>query len=180
MRQTFANTVFNHKVQEVACEFQEKNVICVKIVNLFFVLVVLALLILQAYNSSNLVYSYAGAALTIIEIVFLVAQLNFSFEQRAVLHKNSALAFMGLRDEYRSLIADIMNHNCTTKETVIRRDQLQAKYQTICDFSPQTGRKEYQEAQKRLSKRGAVEGEDFTWSDEEIDRFLPKTLRLNK
>ncbi len=180
VRQTFANTVFTQKVQEVACEFQEKNSTVVKIINLFLVLIVLTMLVVQAYNPSNLSYSYLGAGITIIEIIFLITQLNFNFEQKAILHKNSALKFMGLRDEYRSLIADIMNNSYSIKEIIIKRDHLQNKYQTICSFSPQTGRKEYQEAQKRLNKRGVVEGEDFTWSDEEIDRFLPKTLRLGK
>lgn len=180
VRQTFANTVFTHKVQEVACEFQEKNSSVVKIINLFLVLIVLTMLVLQAYNPSNLFYSYFGAGITIIEIIFLITQLNFNFEQKAILHKNSALKFMGLRDEYRSLIADIINQGCSAREIIIKRDQLQNKYQTICSFSPQTSRKEYQEAQRRLNKRGMIESEDFTWSDEEIDRFLPKILRLKK
>lgn len=87
---------------------------------------------------------------------------------------------MGLRDAYRSLITDVMNEAIQTNEIISRRDLLQREYQIISDLAPQTGNKEYTEAQKRLNKRGVVSGEDFTWSDEEIDWFLPENLRLKK
>ena len=96
------------------------------------------------------------------------------------MHKGSALKYMELRDCYRSLIADIMNGNIATETILSRRDMLQHEYQVISDLSPQTGNKEYIEAQIRLNKRGAIQGEEFTWSDEEIDHFLPETLRLKK
>lgn len=179
IRQTFANTVFTHKVQEVACEFQEKKAWIVKIANICLVAVVLVTLLLQMANPSKSIYSYIGSGITVFEILFLVVQLTFSFEQKAILHKNIALKFMGLRDEYRSLITDIMNSSISIKDTISRRNHLQREYQVICDLSPQTGSAEYIEAQKRLNKRGEVEGEQFTWSDEEIDRFLPENLRLN-
>lgn len=180
IRQTFANTVFTHKVQEIACEFQEKYSLIVKWVNIMVVGIVLVIQLLQTANSSNIIYSYIGSGITVAEILFLIIQLTFSFEQKAILHKNVALKFMGLRDEYRSLITDVMNSSISIKDTIARRNHLQREYQVICDLSPQTGSKEYAEAQKRLNKRGEVEGEQFTWSDEEIDRFLPENLRLGK
>lgn len=178
IRQTFANTVFTHKVQEIACEFQEKNAFILKVANIVAVGIVLIVLLLQVANPQNSIYSYIGSGITVAEILFLIIQLTFSFEQKAILHKNVALKFMGLRDEYRSLIADVMNSSISIKDTMARRNHLQREYQVICDLSPQTGSKEYIEAQKRLNRRGEVEGEQFTWSDEEIDRFLPEKLRL--
>jgi len=85
---------------------------------------------------------------------------------------------MNLRDNYRLLIADIMDESISKKMIINRRNSLQHQYQVISDLSPQTGSTEYNEAQRRLNKRGNVEGEQFTWSDEEIDRFLPEELRL--
>ncbi|MBD3361152.1 SLATT domain-containing protein [Candidatus Peregrinibacteria bacterium] len=180
VRQSFANTVFTHKVQEVAAENQERNLFKVKVANIVLVGAVLVLLVLQASNPGNLLFSYLAAGITIAEIIFLIIQLSFSFEQRVVMHKNSALKYMGLRDSYRSLIVDIMNASMTTDILIAKRELLQREYQIISDLAPQTGDKEYDEAQIRLNKRGVIEGEEFTWSDEEIDRFLPENLRLNK
>lgn len=179
VRQSFASTVFTHKVQEVAAENQEKNVLIIKIVNIVLVSIVLLLLVIQAANPDILFFSYIGAGITVAEVIFLVIQLSFSFEQKVIMHKNSALKYMGLRDAYRALIADIMNDSISAAEIVARRDLLQREYQIISDLAPQTRSKEYTEAQTRLNKRGAVSGEEFTWSDEEIDWFLPENLRLN-
>ncbi len=178
IRQTFANTVFTHTVQEVAAENQDKKVFLVKITNIVLVTIVLVLLFLQTSNPQYILFSYIAAGVTISEVIFLIIQLSFSFEQRAVMHKNSALKYMDLRDSYRALIADIMNKSITTDMLLAKRDLLQHEYQIISDLAPQTRSKEYTEAQRRLNKRGAIEGEEFTWSDEEIDRFLPEKLRL--
>jgi len=180
IRQSFASTVFTHKVQEVAVERQERNVLNIKVVNIVIVSIVLILLLIQVSNPENLLFAYIGAGITVAEVIFLIIQLTFSFEQRVVMHKNSALKYMGLRDAYRSLIVDVMKESISNEQITFRRDLLQREYQIISDLAPQTGPYEYAEAQKRLNKRGSVEGEEFTWSDEEIDWFLPENLRLKK
>jgi hypothetical protein len=177
-RQTFANTVFTHKVQEIAAERNEKKVFKIKIANIIFAGIVLAMLVLQASFSDKIIFSYIGFGITIGELLFLIIQLSFGFEQQMVLHKNSALKYMQLRDKYRLLVADIMNEVISEAEVVSRRDLLQSEYQVISDLSPQTGMEEYNEAQIRLNKKGIVKNEQFTWSDEEIDRFLPEELRI--
>lgn len=180
IRQSFASAVFTHKVQEVASENQEKNVFIIKIINIILVSIVIILLIIQASNPENLIFSFIGAGITVAEIIFLIIQLSFNFEQKVIMHKNSALKYMGLRDAYRSLITDVMNEAIQASEIVSRRDLLQREYQIISDLAPQTCNKEYAEAQKRLNKRGMVSGEEFTWADEEIDWFLPESLRLKR
>lgn len=178
IRQSFASTVFTHKVQEIASENQGKKALVIKVVNILLVSVVLILLIVQVANPENLIFSYIGSGVTVAEVIFLIIQISFSFEQKEIMHKNSALKYMGLRDAYRLLIVDVMNDSISTTEIVTRRDHLQTQYQVISDLAPQTNAKEYTEAQKRLNKRGEIGGEEFTWSDEEIDWFLPNNLRL--
>ena len=110
VRQTFANTVFTHKVHEVAAEFHESKSKLIKKINIFVVLIILIILLFQAYYPTNIGFTYIGAFLTIFEVFFLIFQLSFPHDQNMVLHKNSALKFMDLRDRYRNLIADIMNN----------------------------------------------------------------------
>jgi hypothetical protein len=180
IRQTFANTVFTHKVQEIAAEFNQTKSFYVKIVNISLVGVVLVLLVLQLSFASIAAFSYIGAGVTVGEIIFLIIQLSFGFEQQTVTNKNSALKYLQLRDKYRLLIADVMNENITSDELISRRDLLQSEYQVISDLAPQTGSEEYIMAQKRLNTNDQKNGEQCTWADEEIDRFLPENLRINK
>lgn len=180
IRQTFANTVFTHKVQEVAAENKEKKGNCIKIFNIILTSLVLIFLVLQLIFSDKFFLTYISAGITIGEIIFLIVQLSFDFDKQMIFHKNSALKYMQLRDKYRSLIVDIMNDTISEQSLISKRDLLQSEYQVISDLSPQTGGNEYEEAQKRLNMRGVVKSEQFTWSDEEVDRFLPEELRLNK
>lgn len=179
-RQTFANAVFTHKVQEVAAENKCNKVHKIKMTNIIFVGIVLLSLVLQTSFPNKIIFSYIGAGLAIGEVLFLIVQLSFGFEQQMVLHKNSALKYMQLRDKYRLLIADIMNDSLSDIEVRSKRDLLQSEYQVISDLSPQTGKDEYDEAQIRLNRGGNAESEQFTWSDEEIDRFLPEELKIKK
>jgi len=180
VRQTFANTVFTHKVQEIACERQEKYALYVKKTNIWLVSIVLIMLVFQLIYKDNLVFSYIGVAITIAEMIFLIIQLSFDFDQKAILHKNSALKYMWLRDCYRMLITDIMNNSINSKEINDKRDLLQREYQVISDLSPQTNNDDYKNAQIKLNKKWIVENEDFTWSDEEINRFLPQGLHIKQ
>ena len=180
IRQFFANTVFTHKVQEVAAEVQERKINCVKIINIIIVSLILISLFLQTLFQNKLFISFFSAGLTIGEIIFLILQLTFNFDKRMDLHKKAALKYMALRDSYLFLITDIMNGSIDSNNIINKREKLKEEYESICESSPQTSRKEYYKAQKRLSKKIQNEGEDFTWSDEEIDCFLPEALRLIK
>lgn len=179
VRQSFAQTVFTHQVQEIAAANKRKKVLWIKLSNVLIVSLILILLGIQSQSPDRPIYSYLGAGLTIAEIVFLIIQLNFDFEGQSLLHKNAALKYMGLRDRYRLLIADIMNSQAPKKEIIARRDSLQNEYQSISDLAPNTGKKEYDAAQIALNKKGLVKGEQYTWSDKEIDHFLPEELRLS-
>lgn len=180
IRQFFANTVFTHKVQEVAAEVQERKSNWIKIINIIIVSFILILLSFQVFYQNKIFISFIGAGLAIGEVIFLIVQLTFNFDKRMDLHKKTAIKYMALRDSYLSLITDIMNGSIDSDNIINKREKLKEEYKSICESAPQTNRKEYYEAQKRLNNKIKNEGEDFTWSDEEIDHFLPEALRLAK
>lgn len=176
VRQSFAQTVFTHKVQEVAAENVGKSALWTRFANISAVAIALIMLLLQVKYPDSIIFSYIGSGITTGEIIFLIVQLSFNFEQLALSHKNSALKYMQLRDKYRALLVDIMNGR-PPEELLARRDLLQQEYQIISDLAPQTGPKEYEGAQKRLGTTGIMGGEQYTWSSAEIDQFLPEELR---
>ena len=178
IRQQFAQCVFTHKVQESACERKKKcakKIIIINIISTFFVLVSL-ILDLTFPVSQRILYTWIW--ITVLEIMFLIVQLYFPFWDEAVKHKNSALQYLWLRDEYKNLIVDIM-WGIPDNEVIIKRDELLKKYQMICSLSLQTDYKDYNEAQKKLFWKTQW-WEEFTRSDKEIDTFLPEDLRFNK
>lgn len=202
IRQAFGNTVYNWKVHEVSAERLNIGAFWFKFFNILLVSLVLIVLFLQVVCLDNLAFknykddlNCIGVILSVLEIILLISFLSFGFEERVSHHKKSALGFRNIRELYINLITDTINNLDITKITE-RRDALLREFQTICNLSPQTSRASYRIAQNRLKpfiKKGFVNkyisfvfdlfsykkinDEDFTISDAEIDRFLPKRLQ---
>lgn len=96
IRQTFAQSVFTHQVQEAAANRKFAKGTATKKQNILMVGAVLLVLTIQAFVDNPLL-TYLAAALTFIELVMQYQQSNFNYAQEATSHKNSALKYMALR-----------------------------------------------------------------------------------
>ncbi|MFC1802112.1 SLATT domain-containing protein [Patescibacteria group bacterium] len=178
VRHQFAQCVFNHKVQEKAVERLEKINIKIKWANIIVLAFVIIFLILQIRYPQNFIFAGVSISITVFEILFLFLQKEFSFEKRSQEHKKVALKFLELRDKYKNFIVDIVN-GLDDAKIVLQRDMFQQQYQIISDIAPQTEYSDYTNAQKGLFGKINTD-EEFTWSDNEIDLFLPNELRFIK
>lgn len=176
VRQQFAQCVFTHKVLEKATDRAEKINTKIKWANVIILAFVLVFLILQIKFLEYTFLNDVAIAITVFEILFVYLQKEFSFEDKAKEYKKFALKFLELRDKYKNFVVDITN-GLDEKEVISKRDLLQEQYQIISSLSPQTEYNDYKKAQLALLGKNNSD-EEFTWSDEEIDRFLPKDLRL--
>lgn len=103
--------------------------------------------------------------------LFVSAYLkNFDLGATAQKHRDAAAKLWNVRECYFSLLTDLPQLPRTS--AVERRDELQASLAALYTGAPQTNGKAYREAQKRLQKM-----EDMTFSDKEIDCFLPLSLK---
>ncbi len=87
-------------------------------------------------------------------------------------HRDAAANLWPIRESYLSLLADLRMGEIPSEEALKRRDELQKKLAAIYLGAPQTTAKAYADAQRALQKN-----EDYTFCDEEIDKFVPKSLR---
>jgi len=90
-------------------------------------------------------------------------------------HKTSAKKLRALKEEYISLIADIMNGAVASKDIPQKRDYLEEKAVGIYDSAPQTTSTDYRKAEKafNFNNEGASESD-------RIDQFLPPDLRYKQ
>lgn len=103
--------------------------------------------------------------------LFVSAYLkNFDPGSTAQKHRDAAAKLWNVRECYLSLLTDLPTLD--RKLAVERRDELQRMLAALYEAAPQTDGKAYSEAQKRLQKK-----EDMTFSEEEIDCFLPLSLK---
>lgn len=85
-------------------------------------------------------------------------------------HRDAAAKLWSIRECYFSLLTDLPN--IRHEDAIERRDKLHSMLAAVYAGSPQTDGKAYREAQDRLNKN-----EDLTFSDDEIDCFLPQSLK---
>ncbi len=85
-------------------------------------------------------------------------------------HRDAAAKLWNIRECYLSLLTDLAR--LPHEAAIERRDELQAMLAAVYAGSPQTNGKAYQEAQNRLKNM-----EDLTFTDAEIDCFLPLSLK---
>jgi hypothetical protein len=87
-------------------------------------------------------------------------------------HRDTASDIWPIRESYLSLLTDIVGGDEDIKKLRERRDSLQQSLAAIYRGAPHTDGKAYSEAQKALQQN-----DEYTFSDEEIDKFLPEDLK---
>jgi hypothetical protein len=92
--------------------------------------------------------------------------------QRAELHKKTASQLWDVRESYLSLISDLKSEVISLDDARKKRDELQVRLVAIYETAPRTSGTAYIEASSGLKRR-----EELTFSDSEIDAFLPPALR---
>ena len=95
---------------------------------------------------------------------------NFDLGGIAQKHRDAATQIWNIRECYLSLLMDLFS--LSDDDAKGRRDELQKALAAIYVAAPQTNGKAYKRAQKALKYN-----EELTFSAEEIDCFLPLSLR---
>lgn len=90
-------------------------------------------------------------------------------------HRDTAADIWPIRESYLSLLTDIVGGDQEISALRKRREELQTLLASIYRGAPHTDRRAYDQAQTALK-----ENEEYTFSDEEIDAFLPKHLKKVK
>jgi SMODS and SLOG-associating 2TM effector domain family 4 len=92
--------------------------------------------------------------------------------QAAQKHREAATAIWNIREAYLSLLTDTRDAGFDLNALRARRDELQTQLHKIYRGAPHTDKKAYGKAQDALKNK-----EDLTFSDAEIDAFLPDPLK---
>lgn len=173
IRESFGRVVYSHKTYEKEFEIQEQYSRNLKLANL----VVLSLGssgIFSALIANNHLVLTLGSVFIFLGLALAIFQMSFNPEERAYKYKQTAHQLWQVRERYTCFIADVMNQRISEDEIIKKRDQLLCDLDLIYKNSLPTSSKAYQKASVALQKN-----EEFTFSDAEINKFLPKDLWLN-
>lgn len=171
IRELFGRAVYTHKTQEKeadACNVMMRRV-------------KLGQIVLSAIAASGALMVIAGNEVWMKVATAIFSLLSFSMSAymkgfdpggASQNHHNAAASIWPIRESYLSLLTDLRERSISEADGRKRRDELMGKLAVIYKNVPRTGSKAYMAAQKALKK-----DEDLTFSDSEIDVFLPSSLK---
>ena len=170
IRESYGRIVYSHKTQEKAVERLYARIGLVKWGNL--VLLVLTFSgVLNAVFAGGPIRNALTVAVSALALGLAIYRLSFDPEQEILEHRKAANKLWRLREEYVNLIGDIKDGALSDEGIRRRRDELTAQLDQVYADAPPTTPKDYARAGTALGI-----GEEMTFSQEEIDRFLPAEL----
>ncbi len=171
VRQEYANVVWTHKIQEQQAELYE---ILYKRIELFNILAsaLTACGILSTIYQDRLWIKIVSALLSFVTLFITAYLKSFNLKSMARENKEAANKFLVIRNKLLTIITDIHIMESSLKEIQEEYEKVDIELNKILITAPATTTKAVERARIKLN----VE-EDYTYKDEEIDRFLPTTLR---
>jgi hypothetical protein len=113
-----------------------------------------------------------GAVFSTILLALNTYTQDYDLGELAQKHSDTASKLWEIRESYLSLLTDMTVNSLTLEQAQAKRDTLQKSLASVYQNAPRTNEKAYTKAQKALKV-----DEQMTFSDEEIDKFLPNNLR---
>ena len=173
IRESFGRVVYTHKTHEKDVEGLSLWVTIIKVSNVLSIIVTLIALVVAVAGEPD-ISMFVGIGSVTLTLILTLIQLSFSFEDRIERHRQAAKELLYLRDKYQYLIADITRGVTDDKEATILRDKLLREANIVYRFAPTTSSKAYKKASQALKIN-----EELTFSNSEIDQFLPDELKLD-
>lgn len=171
LRENYGKIVYSHKTQEKCADILAKQNKLIKNSQIILSALITTGLLARIFkgNECALIFSTILSAIQFGLTSFLK---EYNLGETIQKHSAAALELLEIREKYLSLITDVKANIITIQEVVTKRDELLDELSKTYKGSPRTFSKAYREAQKSLQIN-----EELTFSDEEIDKFLPRNLR---
>ncbi len=126
--------------------------------------------VLSTVITNQRAFLYVSAALSAASLMFVIFQLSFDPGREAERHRSTANELWYVREQYVNLLVGIKTSQ-NDPGIAERRDRLIEELRAIYKLAPNTTSRAYRKAQKALKIN-----EEMTFTDAEIDEFLPNAL----
>lgn len=171
IRECFGRVVYSHKTHEKCSDILLKKLSAIKIWQIILSALTTGGFVAAVFGAGK-IGSISGILISTALLVLNAYTKNTDLGECAQKHKQAANELWLIREKYLSLLADIKINIRSLDELLQNRDGLSHELYSVYTGAPNTNSKAYKEAQKALQQL-----EDMTFSDKEIDAFLPKELK---
>jgi len=120
-------------------------------------------------------FDIVSAVLASLSLLVTIYQFRFNPDQLIQAHRAAAKKLWLIREKYIALITDLSTDAIDSNTARQKRDALVQDVSAVYETAPSTNSRAYQAAQNALKIN-----EEMTFSDKEIDQFLPASLHRAK
>jgi hypothetical protein len=174
LRQIFASVVWSHKIQE-----KQADIYLSRYNFLEFLRILLAALtssgIFAVVFIDNFYLKLVTAIVSAISLFITTYFKSYDLKSLQKQHKKSALEWLELRENIMTVLCDISLNKYSEDELIKKRDEFFKKKIEIAKETLDPEEEAVNQASKNLKNR-----QDNTYTDEEIDSYLPQLARKNK
>lgn len=171
VRDCFGRIVYSHKTHEKCADILLERQAVLKCVQIVLSVLVSGTLMTDLIKD-KLIWSWVPMLLATVLTGVNLYFKNYNFGQLSQAHKETADRLWNIRESYLSLIADLVGGSIDLKLAQDRRNELQKLAAAAHASAPRTNSAAYRKAQMALKVK-----EDLSFSDGEIDKFLPPGLQ---
>lgn len=174
IRECYGRVVWTHKVQEKCSDILVTKNANLKLIQIIMSAITTTGIFVTVFGDCKWV-GIMSALISTLLLILNTYTKKYDLGEIAQKHASCAVTLWDIRETYLSLLFDIRSGAINPVEIRCKRDKLQGELFNIYKGSPRSFGKAYEEASKSLK-----EMEEMTFSDEEIDSYLPKLLRKNQ
>jgi hypothetical protein len=170
LREMYGRAAYTHKTHEKMADQYIHRYKCIKVAEITLSAVASSSFLIALFGDSHvgtLVGSIVSTMLLALTLYFKEAGLT----EKAQAHTEVASKLWATREALLSLLVDIRGASAADPLRA-RRDELNASLEAIYRAAPRTNDRAYRAAQKALRQ-----AEELFFTDDELDKMLPKQLR---
>lgn len=175
LRECYGRVVYTHKTHEKHADDLIKQNSCIKWGQIILSAIIAGGVITMLFEFCPEYKKIAEVIVAIISTILLVLNSyikDYDLGTIAQKHRQVAAEIWLIREKYLTLLTALRMKQLSIDEICSQRDKLLEDLHSIYSGAPSTKFEAYQKAQDALKNK-----EDMTFSDDEIDKFLPKELK---
>lgn len=174
LRLTFGHVIYAHRAHTALSLRHARLNRWLQLAEAILILIAALAAVAVVFTGAT-VYGAIAAIAAGLAAAVLVVRVIFDFERSATIHRACSSRLWHIREQYRSVLADLGDQVLTVEAARERRDALMAALHAIYESAPPADRAVYEAARNALP---ASDEGDLT--DAEVDKFLPASLRKSE
>ena len=174
LRESYGRVVYSHKTHEKCVDILLTRWSRIKLLQIFLSAVTTAGFVGTVFGAGQ-VSTIVGLVVSTVLLALNAYTKDYDLGELAQKHKQAANDLWLARERHLSLLVDVAMQEKPLGQIQQQRDELLEQLHTIYSGAPSTNLAAYKKAQMALKQF-----EDMTFSDVEIDAFLPKELQRSR